>query len=493
LSQLDRDAEASITAQLADLLVAAIERGDLAPGDKLPTTRALAADAGVNHLTAARVYKRLAEQGYVSASVGRGTFVRSLTPAAEEQHGDDWQLYALPDRPPTYADQILDDAFRLARKQGIISLATSWPSPELFPTEELAGIAADVFRDLGHDAVSYGNVEGVPELREQIARLGRAEGFASDADEVVVTSGARQAIDLVARTVLEPGDVAVIESPSFIGCLSSLQRAGARVIGVPVDANGFDVDALEQVLARHEVKLVALQTECQNPTGRTTSSERIARLAALARERNFFVLEDGVYAGFPFDGKSGRRLREQAPGHVVYVDSLSKIAGGGMRIGWLAAQGPVRNRLAALKLETDFHSPTLTQHMATRFLAGGTLERLREEGRPFYRARRDALMEALDKHMSGEYRADLPQGGHHVWVTLQRPVDERTLYAAAVRHGVTFTPGGTVLPERTVQTSLRLSFSLVEPDQLDEGVKRLARAVREVRRAERHTATMPLS
>src|SRR3954452_21090601 len=135
LSDVDREGGVSLTQQLVDRFAEAIDSGALAPGEKLPTTRALAADAGVNHLTAARVYRRLAELGYVTATVGRGTFVRSLVPAASEGQGDDWQVWAMPDRPATYSDQVTDDAFRLAREPGVISLSTGWPSPRLYPTE----------------------------------------------------------------------------------------------------------------------------------------------------------------------------------------------------------------------------------------------------------------------------------------------------------------------------------------------------------------------
>ncbi|HEY0632884.1 MAG TPA: PLP-dependent aminotransferase family protein [Thermoleophilaceae bacterium] len=490
LSHLDRESPISITQQLVDLFAAAIEDGKLDPGEKLPTTRALAAEAGVNHLTAARVYRRLAELGYVTASVGRGTFVRTLVPAASEVEGDDWQVWAMPDRPATYSEQVQDDAFRLAREPGIVSLSTGWPSPSLYPTDELAKITADVFREEGGAALSYLTAEGLYPLREQIATKWR---FASEPEEIIVTSGARQAIDLVSRALLEPGDVAVIESPTYTGMLTSLRATGARVIGVPFDKDGLDLDALEHVLARHEVKLCALQTISQNPTGRDLSPERREKLAELAVDRNFFVLEDGVYSDVRFDGESPPPLRELAPGHVIYCDSMSKTVGGGLRMGWIAARGPVFDRLAMLKLNSDFHTNTLSQYITARFLAAGGYERHLEASNPFYRERRDLMMEALERHLAGEYRAERPEGGHHVWVQLTRPVDERALYREAVRQGMTFTPGGTVTVERMPLTSLRLSFSLVDPEELDEGVRRLARALREVRRRERYSATVPVS
>jgi 2-aminoadipate transaminase len=493
LSDLKRDGDVSITQQLVDRFSAAIEGGELEPGSKLPPTRELAAEAGVNHLTAARVYRKLAELGYVTAQVGRGTFVRTLAPAGSASHGDDWQVYALPPDDISYSEQVLADSFSLTGQEGMISLAVGWPAPSTYPTQELARITADVFAEIGGEALSYLPTEGLFDLREQYAARGRTAGWAEDADEIVVTSGAQQAIALTARATLEPGDVALVESPTFIGMMTALRGTGARVIGVPVDEDGLDLDALEHLLARHEVKLVGLQSACQNPTGRSLSEERRQRLAELAVERNFFVLEDRVYADMHFESKLVRPVRELAPAHVIYVNSLSKVVGGGLRAGVVAARGPVRERIAMLKLEAAFHSPTLIQHIAARWLATGAYDRHVESTIPFYRERRDALMAALERHLQGEYQADPPKGGHHVWVTLTRPLDERALYAEAARCGVAFTPGGAVTAERRSQTSFRLSFSLLDPEQLDEGVRRLARAIREVRRRSRHSVAAPMS
>src|SRR3954465_6515747 len=490
LSHLNRDGDVSITQQLVDLFTRAIEDGKLEPAEKLPTTRALAAEAGVNHLTAARVYRRLAELGYVTASVGRGTFVRTLVPAASEGEGDDWQIWAMPDRPPSYSEQVWEDAFRLAREPGIISLATGWPSPSLYPVKQLAKITADVFREEGEAALSYLTAEGYYPLREQLAQKWR---FATDPEEIIVTSGAQQALDLVTRALLEPGDVAVIETPTYTGLLNTLRATGARVIGGPSARDGPALAAPEHGPARHEIKLCALQTVSQNPTGRDLSPERRERLAAPPRDRNFFVLEDGVYSDVRFDGEQPPPLRELAPGHVIYCDSMSKTVGGGLRMGWIAARGPVFDRLAMLKLNTDFHSNTLSQYITARFLEQGGYERHIEASNPFYRERRDLLMESLERHLPGEYRAEVPAGGHHVWMQLVRPVDERSLYREAVRAGVTFTPGASVTVERSAATTLRLSFSLVDPPELDEGVRGLARAIRELRRRERYSATVPMS
>jgi 2-aminoadipate transaminase len=493
LKGIGEDAErGTVTGHIVDFFATRIEAGELAAGDQLPTTRALAEAAGVNHLTAARAYRRLAENGLVTASVGRGTFV-SARAAAAEAEGDDWQSYVLPEQHRSYAGEVLQDSYRMAGHPGLISLAVGFPAAELHPVEDLARIAAEVFAEEGPDAVAYGPTDGLPALREQLAERGRAAGFATAAEEIVVTTGARQAIDVAARALLSPGDVVAVESPTFTGLLESLQTTGAHVVGIPVDEDGMDVEALERLVARQEVKLCALQTACQNPTGQTLSEERRRRLVALARERSFFILEDAVYAPLDFDGTHTPRLRGDAPSHVIYADSLSKIIGGGMRVGWVAARGPVLARIAALKTSGDTHSSVLDQHIAARYLASGRYDESIAASLGFYRERCEAMLDALDRHLAGEYRTMIPRGGHHVWVTLERSVPERSLVAEAVRHGVTFTPGGATLADPTGPTSLRLSFGRHPAEQLDEGVRRLARALRAVRRYDRAATSAPVS
>ena len=350
---LKRGGEISLTQQLVSQISELIDSAALAPGEKLPPTRALAEEAGINHLTAVRVYRRLAELGYVTAAVGRGTFVRQRLPLPTAAprgvvESDDWQLGMLAHRPISYADEMLRDSLCAPMNQGAIALGTGFPDPKLCPSAELAELAAQIAHDDPAAVTGYLQVEGLPELREHLADYGRAVGYATSPDEIIITNGARQGIDLISRAVLSPGDVVVVESPTFAGTLASLQATGARVLPLCVDADGVDIDALERILARHEIKLVALQSSCQNPTGADLPPERRARLLELARSRGFFILDDGVYATMRYDGPPLPRLRADAPSHVIYLDSLSKTVGGGLRVGWIAASGPLHRRLVQL-------------------------------------------------------------------------------------------------------------------------------------------------
>ncbi|MGH2861733.1 MAG: PLP-dependent aminotransferase family protein [Solirubrobacteraceae bacterium] len=482
LSRLQRDSEQSITAQLVELVRSAIEDGSLPPGAKLPTTRALAEDAGVNHLTVVRAYKRLAGEGFVTASRGRGTFVRQAPPTVASSDGR-WQHAVLPPADRSYIRQVVADTWRITDDDDHINLAIGWASPELLPVRELARISREVFADAGSDALAYGDPDGLWELRQQIAQRGTEAGFARDADEVVVTSGGRQAIHLVTRAIVRPGDVVVTESPTYMGSLLSLQDSGARVLGIPYGTEGLDVDALEQILARHEVKLVAVQGGSQNPTGQDMSPERAGRLLELARERSFFVMEDGVYSTIRFGSGSPRRMRLSAPDHVVYVDSLSKTIGGGLRLGWIAASGEIRRRLTELKLATDYHTPVLTQHLAARWLSSGAHERHLTHVSAIYARRAEAMLGSIEQRLGDEVLLTPPKGGHHLWITFRRPIEERVLIAESLRQGVSFTPGGATTVDGDGLTGLRLSFALLDEERIDEGVRRLAAAVRAVRRA----------
>lgn len=482
LSQLSRDSDTSINAQLVELVKAAIKRGELRPGDKLPTTRAVADETGLNHLTVVRAYRRLAQEGYVTATRGRGTFVRQALPVGGGSDGR-WQHAVLPEARRSYVNQVVADTWQPLSGEDHINLATGWASPELHPVDQLARVNSELFAEAGTAALMYGGADGVWPLRDELARRGTAAGFAGDPEEIMVTTGARQAIDLVCRAILRPGDVAVSESPTFIGALASMQNTGARVLGVPYDDHGIDVQALEAIVARHEVKLVSVQSGSQNPTGQDMSAERVERLLELARDHSFFILEDGVYCTVRFGVPEPPRIRSRAPDHVIYVDSLSKTIGGGLRLGWLAASGEIRRRLIELKLATDYHSPTLTQYLACRWLSSGAHDRYLRQINSIYADRCRAMLDSLSRRLGDEVVVMPPNGGHHVWVTFRQPLDERLLLSEALRQGLSFTPGEAITVENDGLTGLRLSFSLLDEQRIDEGVRRLATAVRAVRRA----------
>lgn len=497
LIDLERAGERSLTEQIVSAFRDAIDSGELAPGDKLPPTRELAETAGINHLTAVRAYRRLRELGLVSSQVGRGTFVRDSAPAALPDLGTDdggeWQRYVLPAMAESHGDRVMAEMYRHSQARGLIPLSVGYPSAELFPFDAIRRAMSKALESHDSRALQYTDIAGLPELVEQVVALSAERGAPERPEDIVITSGARQALTLAARAVLRPGDVAACESPTFMGVLESMRAPGARVLPVPVDEEGLDVRALEDLLGRQEIRLLAIQPRCHNPTGRDLSTGRRTRLLELAQRHGFFIVEDGIYGDLRFQGEDPGSLRREGGSHVIYVDSLSKTVGGGLRVGWVATSGPVRERILYEKRTDDMHSATLTQLALAGFLAAGEYPAHIERARAFYRERRDALLEATGKHLRGLATADEPEGGGHLWLTLTVPVDESELMSEAVRNGVTFVPGAAMIPEPTGATHMRLSYGFLEPDQLTEGVRRIARAIRSLSKRPKMAEALPIA
>jgi 2-aminoadipate transaminase len=480
---------------MLDAFREAIAAGELTPGQKLPPTRELAELAGVNHLTAVRAYRRLRELGLVTSQVGRGTFVREAAGVLPGDTGDgpEWQRYVLPAITESAGDRAMDEMYRHSQARGLIPLSVGYPSAELFPFEQMRQAMSEALQRHDSRALQYTDIAGLPELVEQIAALSAERGTPETPESILVTSGARQGLTLVTRAILRPGDVVACESPSFMGVLESVRDSGARMLPVPVDADGLDTNSLEELLARQEIKLLALQPRCHNPTGADLSAGRRRHLLELAQRHGFFIVEDGIYADLRFAGEDPGSLRREAPSHVIYVDSLSKIVGGGLRVGWVISSGPVRERLLHAKRTDDMHTATLTQLALARFLAAGEYPDHLERARAFYLERRDALLEAVQRHLGGLVSVQEPTGGGHLWLTLGVSADEGELMTEAVRHGVTFVPGTAMIPEPGPGTHLRLSYGFLDREKLAEGARRLGRAIRAVGEQARVAAALPIA
>lgn len=494
LSQLDRGAEQSLTAQLVELITAAIRDGELAADEKLPPTRELAELAGVNHLTAVRAYKQLRELGLVSSQVGRGTFVRPTALGARSPVADSisWQRYALPAADETYGDRVLSEMHRQATSEGLVPLSVGYPSERLFPVAELTAAIAETMRSEPGVALQYSDVQGLPQLADQLAGLSAERGAPEDPDDIVITNGASQGLALACRAVLRPGDAVACEDPSFAAVIRPMRALDVSLVGVPTDADGLDVDALEALVTRREIRLLAIQPRLHNPTGRDLSPERRERVLELARRHGFFVLEDGLYGDLRFDGDDPPPLRAEAPAHVIYVDSFSKTLSGGLRVGWVAASGPVRDRIVAAKRADDIHTPTLNQLALTRYLATGAYPGQVERARGFYAERLAGMRESIDKHLGPIASYVEPLGGGHLWLELDLAVDERELADEAIRQGVAYVPGAAMRIESRPELNLRLSFGFLEPGQIDEGLRRLALAIRALRRRPARRAAVPV-
>jgi DNA-binding transcriptional MocR family regulator len=491
LRSADRPA-GSLTQGIVDALAAAIESGELAPEERLPPTRELAELVGVNHLTAVRAYRRLRELGLVHARVGSGTFVRDpgrrTTGRTPEPDAGDWQRFVLPPRPPS----VLTDLIRATGELGgdDVQLAVAYPPTALLPAAALAEHTARAFAEHGPAALQYGPIEGTRILREAVARR---TGPSENPRDVLVVNGAMQGLSLVARALVRPGDVVACESPGYPGVIEALRATGARVHGIPVDEDGLDVDALAELVSRQEVRLVALQSLAQNPSGTDLSPERAGHLVALARRYGFFLLDDEVWRDVRFVPAPGQRLRDRAPGHVVAVGGATKILGGGLRLGWIQASGPVLDRLVDEKRRDDTHTPLLTQLAVGSFMHDDAYDAHVAGAVAAYRERADALVRAARRHLAGLVSFAEPRGGASVWLRLERDVAEAEVVRAAELAGVWVMPGGAAVVEPPAQVHLRLAYGLEDPDRVEEGVARLARAIRTASAPAARRASYPIT
>jgi 2-aminoadipate transaminase len=356
---------------------------------------------------------------------------------------------------------------------GVISFARGIPAPECLPVAELADCARAAIERDGPSVLSYGPGGGYGPLREWIAARHGVEP-----SRVVVTSGSLQGFVFLAEQLVRPGARVLVEAPTYDRPLKILRRLGAEIVGLPMDDDGLMIDSLEQALATGDrpAFLYTIAT-FQNPSGRTLSEERRRRVAELAREHDLLVLEDDPYGLVRYEGDALPTIFELAGGEaVVYASSFSKTIAPGVRVGYFVLPPDLAAQIEALAVSTYISPPFMTQATVHEFLRRGNFEPNLERVRGLLRVRRDAMLDSLEQHMPEGARWSRPEGGYFVWLDLDGGPDD--LLARAERAGVTFVPGTDFFADGSGTRSLRLAFSFVSPDEVTDGVERLAGLVR---------------
>ncbi|HUS16774.1 MAG TPA: PLP-dependent aminotransferase family protein [Chloroflexia bacterium] len=386
---------------------------------------------------------------------------------------------------PRWAAAAADIAPRPAAAAGrtTISFAYGLPDPALFPTDALAAATELVLRQHSDRALQYGSPQGLPQLvRVLLDRLNRAEGLELVPEECIITSGASQGIGLVARALLDPGDAVVLETPAWPGVINILRRYGARMVPVPLEADGLDVSATAATLAELHAagtrpKLLYTVPTFQNPTGITMTATRRQELLALAREYDLLVVEDDAYRDLAFDhAPPPSLLALDDDGRVLRLGTYSKILAAGMRLGWMLGPRDIISRMVALK--DDGGTSPFASYVAAAYTLAGELEPHITQLLDVYRLKRDTMLEALKDHFPPAARWTAPGGGFFVWVTLPPGLDSGDLLARAREEGVDFLPGRSCFPDAAAGAPyLRLAFSLVTVDQIEDGIKRLGRVI----------------
>ena len=376
------------------------------------------------------------------------------------------------------------DLMALTERPDVISLAGGWPDTSTFPPDSYAALMSTVASESCARALQYGPTEGLSMVKDCIAQVMLAEGIAIDTDELLVTTGGQQVIDLVCKTLLDPGDVVVCEAPTYPGAVPTFCAYEASVVQVAMDRDGMRTDQLGATLDELErsgrrPKFIYTVPTFHNPAGVTLSLERRRELVRIASERELLVLEDNPYGLLRYEGSPLPPLRALDDQFVIYASTFSKILSPGVRLGWAAAPGPVLEKMNIGKQASDLCSSSISQYFVSAYFDSGPWEDYVRSLIEIYRRRRDVMLDSLAEHFPREAEWTHPQGGLFIWATLPDYIDTTDLLARALDEQVAFVPGRAAFLDGRGGSSIRLNFSGVDEDQIREGIRRLGEVVRE--------------
>lgn len=496
--QLDRTMRVPLYRQLAEQLRRRILSGELPPGTRLPAERRLAAMLGVNRSTVVNAYRELAAEGLIAGHVGRGTVVVDAYRSAGERvaaQGISWPHVFAPLAARLY-DPALEDAMVAATRPDVISLATGQPAPECYPIAAVRQLLDEALHREGPHLLQYCPSEGYPPLRQAIATWSQQAGIRCTAEQVLVVSGSQQGLYLVARALLEPGDLVAVESPTYVGALQVFRALGAHLLPIPVDEYGMRVSVLEQALQHRRPKLIYTLPTFQNPSGATLTLERRRRLLDVAARAGIPVVEDDPYRELWYDEPPPPPLAAlDEAGVVISLTTVSKILFPGFRIGWIIGPWPVIQLLTLVKQIVDLDTNPLMQWAVWAFLERGLLDPHLKQLRHIYRERRDLLAQTLLHEVGEMMQFRIPAGGLYLWCQLADEVRARDLLPEAARRGVVFAPGESFFADPAAGRHwIRLNFVYANPPALVEAGRRLAQALAAVRdvRQVGHSAPTPI-
>lgn len=482
---LDRDHSTPVYLQIFDQIRRQILSGALMPGFRLPPERKLAESLDVNRSTVLNAYRELKAEGLVASHVGQGTVVLPYLHEQKSTIGSVVQEPAWNQVFSQYSNSlgslIVKDLLSLANRRDVISFATGIASPVSGPVEILAGLEQELVGMKNYKAMMPSPVEGFTSLREAIAGFMQKRGVYCHTEEVMLLSGSQQGIDLAARIFVDPGDVVVVEEPSFFPAIQVFRAAGARVMGVPVDEGGLQLDMLEQLLQRYRPKLIYTMPNFQNPTGIEMELDRRRQLLELAYKYRVLILEDDAYGDLCYDGLPLPTLKSMdSQGYVIYLSTFSKIVFPGLRLGWMAAHKKIVQKFAAARQNMDLHASSLSQRAVERFMTGGGLDLHLPRVCSDYRKKRDAMLEALLRYAPAGLSWNRPRGGYYIWCRLPEKVTAEKLIPQAAERKVVFVPGTPFYTAEQGQDRIRLNFTFAGLDDIDKGIRCLCEAVKAV-------------
>jgi 2-aminoadipate transaminase len=379
------------------------------------------------------------------------------------------------------------ELLKLTEQPGIISLAGGLPDPQSFPVEEFREILDEVIQGDYHRSLQYGTTEGDRRLRQAVIDWLSKEGLSLTLEEVIATNAAQQGLDLISKVFLDPGDIVFCDLPTYLGAIQAFKAYQAKIVGIPLEDDGMDLNTLESRLAElsrrgQRAKLIYLVPNFQNPTGITMSERKRRRIVELAEQHNVLLIEDDPYGWLRYEGRALPSLKSfDRVGRVVLLVSFSKLLCPGLRLGILSASPEIVSEIVKLKQPTDLCTPPLTQSLVYHYLASHDFPRRIENLRRIYKEKRDAMLEALDEYMPSHSRIHWtrPHGGFFVWMTLPESMDTSELLQQALHSRVAFVIGSAFFADGGGKNTLRLSFAEHTPEKIREGIRRLADVIEE--------------
>ncbi len=367
------------------------------------------------------------------------------------------------------------EILKVTEQADIISFAGGLPAPELFPVAEVAAAAQRVLSESGAGALQYGPSEGFEPLRECFAAESRKRGIQCNADDILITTGSQQPLDLVSKIFLDAGDCVLTESPTYMAALQAFQSYEVRFAAVPTDEEGLIPEALPELIERERPRFLYTIPSFQNPTGVTLTAKRRKKLYAIAARYGLIVLEDDPYGALRYAGEKIAPIKSMdTEGLVIYQSTVSKTIAPGLRIGWVVASEEIRRKLTIVKQAADLHTSSLDQRIAHRYLTEFDSEAHVERIRRAYGERFAIMDAALSASMPHGFTWTHPQGGMFLWVTCPEGMDTCEVMLEALKRKVLFVPGRDFFPDASGQRYMRLNFSNATPEQIREGIGRIA-------------------
>lgn len=386
-------------------------------------------------------------------------------------------LYA--SRMGTIPRSFVREILKVTQDTDVISFAGGLPNPRFFPAQEIAEAAALALAGTDGSALQYGTTEGYAPLREFIAqRYRQNEGLEVTADEILITNGSQQGLDLIGKAFLDRQDAVAIERPAYLGAIQAFSAYEPEFHPVPLLTDGVDIDRLADVLRMHRIKFFHTVINFQNPSGVSYSESRRRALAEALRPYDTLVVEDDPYKELRFEGAAAPSMRRWLGEKTILLGSFSKIVAPGLRMGWVCAARDILDRLIVAKQASDLHSNSFCQRMLCRYLASHDIDRHIATIRAAYRRQKDALLAAIEAHFPAEIEFTRPEGGMFVWATLPPRLSAIELFEYAARDKVVFVPGTPFFVDGGGAHNMRLNFSNADADKIEEGIVRLGRIIK---------------